>query len=214
MKLTKQLAEDDCIRIAWYDKCTECLGPGKRFALWLQGCDRKCPGCISPETWPQDGGITEKCDDIADIIVSSGMKDITVSGGEPFMQADKLVRIFSRIRKMIPEIGIIIYTGYLYNELKESGDADVLKLLDEYTDILIDGPYISELDDDLGLRGSSNQKVTVLTDRYRSQMSCYEEPSARKSTMKLTEKQLQMTGIPSAAVKNILKISGYVYDNG
>lgn len=213
MKITQQLADDDSIRIAWYDKCTECLGPGKRFALWLQGCDRKCPGCISPETRSHDGGITEKCDAVADIIISSGMKEITVSGGEPFMQADKLVKIFSRIRKMIPEFGIIIYTGYLYNELKESGEADVLDLLDEYTDILIDGPYIRELDDDRGLRGSSNQKVTAITDRYKSQMSCYEEPSARKSTVKMTENKLQMTGIPSAAVKDILKISGYVFGN-
>lgn len=214
MKLTHQLAADDCIRIAWYDKCTECLGPGKRFALWLQGCDRKCPGCISPETQPHDGGYEEKCDVLAEIIISSGMKDVTVSGGEPFMQADRLVKIFSQIRKMIPEFGIIIYTGYLYNELKESGDPDVLRLLEEFTDILIDGPYIRELDDDIGLRGSSNQTVTALTGRYSDDMKCYTEPSARKSTMKLTEKQLQMTGIPSAAVKDILKISGYVYDNG
>lgn len=142
------------------------------------------------------------------------MKDITVSGGEPFIQADRLVKVFEKVRKSISDFGVIIYSGYLYSELKESGDPDVLRLLEEFTDILIDGPYVRELDDDIGLRGSSNQTVNSLTDRYINEMKCYTEPSARKSTMKLTEKQLQMTGIPSAAVKNILKISGYVYDNG
>ena len=32
------------------------LGPGKRIALWTQGCSINCPDCLNPETWnPEDG---------------------------------------------------------------------------------------------------------------------------------------------------------------
>ena len=27
---------------------TESEGPGKRLALWVQGCERRCPGCCNP----------------------------------------------------------------------------------------------------------------------------------------------------------------------
>lgn len=31
-------------------------GPGVRATVFMQGCDKKCPGCHNPETWSADGG--------------------------------------------------------------------------------------------------------------------------------------------------------------
>ena len=28
---------------------TESEGPGKRFAIWVQGCKKRCPGCCNPD---------------------------------------------------------------------------------------------------------------------------------------------------------------------
>ena len=35
---------------------TEAEGPGRRFALWFQGCPLRCPGCCNPEFLPFRGG--------------------------------------------------------------------------------------------------------------------------------------------------------------
>ena len=31
------------------------LGPGRRLGIWVQGCARRCPGCLSPEMQPYTG---------------------------------------------------------------------------------------------------------------------------------------------------------------
>ena len=36
---------------------TTALGPGTRMVIWFQGCRRRCPGCMSPETWDMQGGV-------------------------------------------------------------------------------------------------------------------------------------------------------------
>ena len=36
---------------------TEAEGPGRRIALWVQGCLRRCPGCCNPDMQP----IREAC---------------------------------------------------------------------------------------------------------------------------------------------------------
>ena len=36
------------INLASIRLCTESEGPGKRTAVWVQGCQRRCPGCCNP----------------------------------------------------------------------------------------------------------------------------------------------------------------------
>lgn len=60
----------------------------------------------------------------------------------------------------------MIYTGYQISELRAMHDPDVDRLL-SLAAVVIDGPYREELNDGSLIRGSSNQTVNVLSDRYR-----------------------------------------------
>lgn len=146
------------------------LGPGKRYALWLSGCNRNCPGCIAPETREMSNGIPYPVELLATEIILSKPEGITVSGGEPFLQAEALSKFISLVKKKNKELGVIIYTGFTIAELMEKPEAvEVLKM----TDLLIDGPYVKELDDGKSLRGSSNQSVIALTPRYLNDLHLY-----------------------------------------
>lgn len=139
------------------------LGPGTRYVLWVQGCKQKCPGCVAENAQDMKAGIPIKIDALAYEILLSKSEGITISGGEPFLQAEELTELLRKINKK-REMGVIVYTGYKYEDLIKKHDAtEFLSKID----ILIDGPYIKELDDGKSLRGSSNQRILFLTDRYR-----------------------------------------------
>ncbi len=60
----------------------------------------------------------------------------------------------------------MVFSGYPLEEVRATGDPDVLELLG-LTDILVDGPYVRELPDtERRWIGSTNQRVHFLTDRY------------------------------------------------
>lgn len=50
------MTADLTLSVAQFVACTEAEGPGKRFALWMQGCPMRCPGCCNPEFIPFKGG--------------------------------------------------------------------------------------------------------------------------------------------------------------
>ena len=150
--------------------CT--LGPGVRYALWVQGCPRRCPGCVAPEAQALDGGTALETGALAWEILLSGAEGLTISGGEPFLQAEALAELIRTVRRK-RDLGVIVYTGYRYEELL--ADPAARALLEE-TDLLIDGPYVKKLDDGKSLRGSSNQRVIPLTERYRGELSLYGRP--------------------------------------
>ena len=103
------------LRVSWYLPRTECLGPGVRFALWVQGCTRGCIGCIASALQDPQGGTFLSEDILASAILGTPDIDgVTVSGGEPFLQAEALGSLLHRIRSERPELGVIVYTGFTY----------------------------------------------------------------------------------------------------
>ena len=146
------------------------LGPGSRFALWVQGCDRDCPGCVSSGSHDPAGGEEMSARSLAAEILASRPDGITVSGGEPFLQAAALAELIGLVRER-EDLGVICYTGRTYEELRER---DAARPLLEVIDLLIDGPYVQELDDGLPLRGSSNQRFVHLSERYAGIERAYE----------------------------------------
>ncbi len=148
------------IRVHAVEKNVTVLGPGRRFGIWVQGCPRKCPGCMSPETWDPNGGMIYETQELAEKFLQSGCDGMTISGGEPFLQPEALAEVI----RLSGNPGVIIYTGFLYEELLRRPDAAALLAV---CDMLVDGPFLEDLRDGKNLRGSSNQRAVLLTDRYQ-----------------------------------------------
>lgn len=176
---------------------TTALGPGVRFALWLQGCDKRCDGCLSPRSHSLTGGRQYKISELINIISEiKNIEGLTISGGEPLLQSESLSELIMKLREK-KDYGIILYTGYRYEEIEEKAEKDInLKNLIQQVDLLIDGPYIKELDDGKSLRGSSNQKVISLTGRYAEFMHLYGR-EGRKVEMFFDEDKISFAGVPS-----------------
>lgn len=184
---------------------TEALGPEKRYALWVQGCKRNCKGCLSPDSHDLKKGEWVDTFMLAEEILQTKMiEGLTISGGEPFLQAKALCELVECIKKR-KDYGIIIYTGNIYEELLASKDIYIKKLL-SFTDILIDGEYREELNDGKSLRGSSNQRVFFLTKRYEASKMMFGK-EGRKIELYIQNDHMRMVGIPS---KDVLKKLGFV----
>lgn len=74
-------------------------GPGVRFVVFVQGCPMRCAYCHNPDTWPLDGGtMMEPAEIIEQYERNIGFYKgggITVTGGEPLMQVDFLIDLFT-----------------------------------------------------------------------------------------------------------------------
>jgi len=168
---------------------TQSLGPYNRFAIWVQGCLKRCSGCISKESQPLDGGYKAETTDLAaNIINTPDIEGITISGGEPFLQSEALVDLVNMV-KTKKDMGVIVYTGHNFEEIEEN---ELTKLCD----IVIDGAYIEELNDDLSLRGSSNQNVRFITKRYENVAKSLYGVKGRKIELHFKEGETTMVGIP------------------
>lgn len=81
-------------------------GPGIRFVIFLQGCPLKCLYCHNRDTWDiNSGNITEVTDLISEIkryvpYMKSSGGGVTVSGGEPLLQAKIVTELFKELHKL------------------------------------------------------------------------------------------------------------------
>lgn len=190
---------EEKLRIAWYTDNTECLGPDRRFALWVQGCNKRCEGCIAQSLQDINGGRVVLISELTEKIIQSNADGITISGGEPFLQAEPLALLVEQVKKKLADIGVIIYSGMLYEELCEMTSAQ--KLLN-FVDLLIDGVYMKELDDNKPMRGSSNQRLIFLSSKYTSD----DMPKKRLNKFIFYDDKFRMIGIPSAETKRAMNI--------
>ena len=179
-----------------HDLCqdgTTVLGPGNRYVIWTQGCPFHCDGCITPKSQPISEEKQVCVYDLADDILSRPQIDgITISGGEPFLQAAVLADLIDIVLKKRPEITAISYTGYVMEDLLWPDAKRLIAKLD----LLIDGPYVQTLNDNKGLRGSSNQRFHFLTTRllpWKAEL----EQGKRKVEFHLSNGTIKGFGVPS-----------------
>ncbi|MCL2409556.1 MAG: anaerobic ribonucleoside-triphosphate reductase activating protein [Oscillospiraceae bacterium] len=131
-------------------------GPGLRFVVFTQGCEFCCEGCHNQETWDVDGGVDMPVGEIIAQMLGNPLTDgLTMSGGEPFLQAVDCAKIAKTAREN--GLNVWVYTGYTFEELMaEPGFRELLCL----TDVLIDGPFrLAERSLNIKWRGSQNQRV-------------------------------------------------------
>lgn len=139
-------------------------GPGKRYVIWLQGCPFACPGCFNPDYQPIIRHQLVDVPTLASRILSvKTIEGITYSGGEPFIQCEALVHLNKIL--ITHGLSIVSYSGYTLEELQLLNDPHVTEFLSQL-DILIDGKFQERNKANLLWRGSDNQNVHFLTNRY------------------------------------------------
>lgn len=157
------------LRVAAIVDDTEAEGPGRRFALWLQGCPIRCAGCCNPEMFDARGGEPHAIDELAARLARAharGVTGLTLLGGEPFAQAVPAARLARAARAL--GLTVMVFSGYTLDELRARADAGALLAA---TDLLVDGRYERALPEPAPPRGrrwigSSNQQMHFLTAAY------------------------------------------------
>ena len=142
-------------------------GPGFRFVVFVQGCPHHCPGCHNPQSHPFECGTPYTADRLFEQFSQNPLlSGITLSGGEPFCQAEALCELARQVK----EAGktVVVYSGYTLEQLlKKSIDEPAVLQLLKMADTLIDGPYIAaQRNLDLLFRGSENQRIIDLNEWF------------------------------------------------
>ena len=116
-------------------------GPGVRFVIFMQGCNLRCSCCHNPDTWDLSQGGEISANEIIEKVIRYkgyfGQKGgITISGGEPVLQARFCKEVFS----LCHQNGIntcLDTSGSLLNE-------DIKELLKETDRVLLDIKYTED----------------------------------------------------------------------
>lgn len=133
-------------------------GSGVRVALWVSGCTHHCENCQNPETWSCDAGKPFTHADLIRLLNELSLPyydGLTLTGGDPMHpdNRDMILKICHSVKGLYPKKTIWMYTGYLFEEIK---DEAVLN----HIDILIDGEYVDQQRDiTLAFMGSTNQRI-------------------------------------------------------
>jgi anaerobic ribonucleoside-triphosphate reductase activating protein len=141
-------------------------GPGQRYAVWLQGCSIRCPGCCNPHLFETSAGAwLDAAVLVAEVAaVRDRIEGLTLLGGEPMDQAAALPPLLHGARAL--GLSVMLFTGFTLEELRArraAAELDVLALVD----VLVDGPYdASRPERERRWAGSTNQRFHYFTSRY------------------------------------------------
>jgi len=187
------------------------LGPGRRIGIWFQGCSIRCPGCISADTWGPGHrrlSLEQLLEQINPWLHEA--EGITISGGEPFDQFDALRSLLEGLRRL-SELDILVYSGYSLEQLDEP-----LLQTKGLIDALISDPFIEALSQTMALRGSDNQRLSLLTPLGRARLGQYErllEPTDKALDLMFDESgSVWMAGIPRR--DDLLRLRDLLHEQG
>lgn len=181
--------------------------------IWLQGCSLRCPGCFNPRTHSRSPNRLIRPEDLVTVIKADAVEieGLTISGGEPLEQPDGLCRLLDGVRNDT-SLSVILFSGL---EMEEIGamplGSDILRGID----VLIAGRFVQARRLSRGLRGSSNQRIHLLTDRYS--LSQIEEtpvaevivdPEGRLTLSGIDPPELSGTGVTSSEYRRQVHTHG------
>lgn len=85
------------------ESCGTVGGPGLRYVIFLQGCPMRCQYCHNPDTWVPNTGTQMTVEEVLKGFYSNRpfykSGGVTVTGGEPMMQMDFLIELFTQLKK-------------------------------------------------------------------------------------------------------------------
>jgi anaerobic ribonucleoside-triphosphate reductase activating protein len=191
--------ETAVLQLAQIVSCTEAEGPGRRFAIWFQGCPLRCPGCCNPEMLAFEGGSAASVADLLSQIEAarkgSSIEGVTLIGGEPFAHAGGAAVLAKAVRER--GLTVMIFSGFTIEQLRVNPDPEVAALLAE-TDLLVDGPYLEQQPETTRRWiGSTNQRVHFLSEAYSEDDPHWDETNTME--IRLTDGEISVNGFPSAA---------------
>ena len=132
-------------------------GPGIRFVIFMQGCSLPCKYCHNRDTWDVNSGDLYTVDQVLEKILKSKTYiaasggGVTISGGEPLLQADFIIALFKKLKKY-----------NIHTAIDTSGSLKITQKIQEllsYTDlVLLD---IKHIDNEkcINLTGVPNTKT-------------------------------------------------------
>jgi anaerobic ribonucleoside-triphosphate reductase activating protein len=167
--------EETRLRVHDFLPSSKANGPGERAVLWVQGCSLGCAGCFNPETHRRAGGTAVPVGELVERLdrLAPNVEGLTMSGGEPFQQRRPVQQLLRRVRARTA-LSVLVFTGYAWGEVQRMpGVEDMLS----HVDVLVAGRYDAEQRVAGQLRGSANQTVHFLSDRY-AQPDVREVPQA------------------------------------
>jgi len=144
------------------------LGPGRRVAVWVAGCPLRCKGCITPHLLPSDAGKSITVTRLAQHLLQLPMSvdGVTLTGGEPFVQAEALVTLLDLLKAERPQWNVLTFSGFTLRQWQR-GDSAQRQLLQQI-DILVDGPYLAGRPGRHPLKASANQQLHLMTPRAQA----------------------------------------------
>ena len=196
--------EEPCLEVGFLHAPLMALGPGRRVGLWLRGCERDCPGCVSPDLQaaaPETRRpVQELFAEIEGLWRETQAAGLTISGGEPFQQAVGL-RALLTLTRWAGLTDVLIYSGFLVRDLLAA--YPWLPLL---AAAVVDGPYERDRPSLAPWRGSAGQALTVFQSSLAETYAQWQLDSARKSQIILSESgTIRFLGIPAPGDADRLK---------
>jgi anaerobic ribonucleoside-triphosphate reductase activating protein len=178
------------MRIAHLVADTEAEGPGRRFALWTQGCTLRCPGCCNPELFGAGGTEYTLSEIMAQITQTPGIEGISLLGGEPTEQPD-LPTLCAAVQGA--GLTVMLYSGHTLTTLR-----DTHPTLLQHVDLLVDGRFqATKPDHERRWIGSTNQQMHFLTDAYSHSDPRFKESNTVE--IRLSSTGLVVNGWPAGA---------------
>lgn len=178
------------LNLAALMKGTRMVGPGLRDAVWVQGCTIGCPGCANQAYLPHERRVLMRVDRLIAHFQDRRrtIDGVSVLGGEPTEQPAAVAELLRSVREL--GLSTVVFSGRTHESLLR--DPRCAGLLAS-TDLLIDGPYLdSQRDSSLHWRGSRNQRLLRLSDRFTRKDL---EPPRANGEIVLSRKGLRLHGI-------------------
>ena len=136
-------------------------GPGLRYVLFMQGCPMRCLYCHNPDTWEIGKGVEMSADEVlANYKKNSAFYKnggLTVTGGEPLLQIDFLLELFTKAKAQ----GIhtcIDTSGITYSPNNTSYNEKLINLLSKTDLVMLDIKHIDR-EKHIELTGKDNTNI-------------------------------------------------------
>ncbi len=114
-------------------------GPGVRYVIFLQGCPMRCRYCHNPDTWDVHGGMEYTVEEILEAYNKNRpfykTGGITVTGGEPLLQLDFLIALFTAAKQQ--GIHTCVDTSGAVFAPEDTAQQEKMHRLTEVTDLVL-----------------------------------------------------------------------------